>query len=329
MRRAARGKWEKDKDAMADKPQTAQGIVSLLPSATEMICALGLGHRLVGVTHECDWPPWVAQLPKVTRTLIPHDASSAQIDVLVRERLKTQAALYSLDMEVLERLRPGLLVTQALCDVCAVADAEVQQAACRLPHRPRVLSLEPMSLAAVFAALGEVGAAAGAQREARAVVEALQARVRAVEARTVPLTARPRVAFLEWIDPLFGGGHWNPALIESAGGVDVLGQAGQPSRTLRWEDVVRARPEVVFIACCGFDAERAMQDVPILEKLPGWGSLPAVRAGQVFVSDGNAYFSRPGPRLVDSLELLAHTLHPRVHPLPPGLAAAHHVLCAS
>jgi len=301
-------------------------IVSLLPSATEIVCALGLEDQLVGVTHECDYPSSVNRLPKVTRTLIPHDASSQEIDALVRERLKTQAALYSLDMEVLERLQPDLIVTQSLCDVCAVAEAEVQEAACHLPGQPRILNLEPMSLLDVFETLRMVGQATGREEQAAQVVKALQARVEAVVERTATILVRerPRVAFLEWIDPLFSPGHWNPTLIDMAGGVDVLGQAGQPSRTTRWEEVVQAQPDVVFIACCGFDEERAMQDVLILEKLPEWNRLPAVQSGRVYVSDGNAYFSRPGPRLVDSLEILAHALHSQVHAVGGSLRRTAH-----
>ena len=293
-------------------------IVSLLPSSTEIVCALGLESCLVGVTHECDYPPSVRALPKVTRTLIPHDASSAEIDALVRERLATQRALYTLDLPVLEQLAPDLLVTQALCDVCAVAEAEVSEAARRLPGSPRVLNLEPMSLEDVFETLRLVGAATDRAAEAERVVTGLRARVAAVAARTatIPAAERPRVAFLEWLDPLFHGGHWNPALVELAGGVDVLGKAGQPSRTTPWEALVAAQPEVVFIACCGFDRERAREDLPLLASQAGWQELPAVQRGRVYLADGNAYFSRPGPRLVESLELLAHALHPAVH--PPG-----------
>ncbi len=289
-------------------------IVSLLPSATEIVCVLGLEECLAGVTHECDYPAFVQTLPKVTRTLIPHDAGSAEIDALVRERLKTQKALYSLDLPILERLQPDLLITQALCDVCAVAEAEVQEAVCRLPGQPRVLSLEPMTLEEVFDSLLRVGEATNTAAKARQVVEKLNKRVQEVEERTrrVRMAPRPRVAFLEWIDPLFSGGHWNPALVAMAGGADVLGAAGSPSRTLRWEQVVESRPDVLFIACCGFGIERTLQEVPLLQRQPGWRDLPCVRAGQVYVADGNAYFSRPGPRLVDSLEMLARTLHPGV-----------------
>jgi iron complex transport system substrate-binding protein len=300
-------------------------IVSLLPAATEILCALGLEGEIVGTTHECDYPPSMQELPRVTRALIPHDASSLEIDALVRERLKTQAALYSLDMEVLERLRPDLLVTQALCDVCAVAEAEVQEASCRLPGQPRVLNLEPMSLPDVFETLRQVGAATGRAAKAEEVIDALEHRVEAVRARSeaIPKQNRPRVAFLEWIDPPFSPGHWNPALIELAGGEDILGTSGLPSRTLPWHEIVQAQPDVLFVSCCGYTAERALQDMALLERQPGWASLPCVNNSRVIVSDGNAYFSRPGPRLVDSLEILAHALHPALHPLPESLKAGY------
>lgn len=290
-------------------------IVSLLPSATEIICEIGLGANLVGVTHECDWPEFVRTLPKVTRTLIPTDASSAEIDSLVREKLKRLRALYTLDMEVLAPLRPDLIVTQTLCDVCAVAEEEVAAAACDLPGRPRVVNLEPTRLHHVFNCMQLVGDAANAPDAARDAVARLRARVEAVAHATASVGHRPRVVLLEWIDPPFSCGHWSPELVHMAGGCEMLGRAGERSRTLEWREVVRADPEVLFIACCGFDMERTMQDIPILETRPGFHQLPCVRTDRVFVTDGNAYFSRPGPRLVDSLELLAHALHPEVVPL--------------
>lgn len=299
-------------------------IVSLLPSATEIVCALGLGDRLVGVTHECDHPPFVVDLPKVTRTLIPRDATSGQIDALVRERLSTESALYHLDLPTLRELAPDLIVTQALCDVCAVAADEVNEAACRLPGTPTVVNLEPMTLSEVFAAIRLVGDAAGRAAAAADVVGSLEERVAAVARRSdrIPPENRPRVAFLEWLDPPFNAGHWTPGLIEIAGGLDVLGSPGEASQTLMWQAVVDAEPDVVFVACCGYTAEQGLADVVLRENAPGWRDLPAVAAGRVYVSDGNAYFNRPGPRLVDSLEILAHALHPDVHPPPASAPVA-------
>lgn len=295
-------------------------IVSLLPSATEIVCALGLRDQLVGVTHECNYPPSVLSLPKVTRTLIPHDATSLEIDALVRQRLETSLALYSLDMPTLERLQPDLMVTQALCDVCAVAEAEVKAAACQLPGMPRILNLEPSSLEDVFETLRLVGVATGAEATAIRVVDDLQGRVQQVKARTatIPMASRPRVAFLEWIDPLFNGGHWIPALVEASGGRDVLGRSGLPSRTTSWQELLDCAPEVLFIACCGFSIARSLEDLPILQGQPGWATLPCVQSGRVYFADGDAYFSRPGPRLVDSLEIMAHALHPAIHPAHPA-----------
>jgi iron complex transport system substrate-binding protein len=296
-------------------------IVSLLPSATEIVCALGLEDRLVGVTHECDFPESVRRLPKVTRTLIPADAPSAEIDRLVRERLRTDGALYALDLPTLEELRPDLIVTQTLCDVCAVAEEEVRAAACALPGSPRVVNLEPETLSELFAAIRQVAEAAGVERRGDEVVRRLTTRIEAVAARAAGRRHRPRVALLEWLDPPFSCGHWNPELVRLAGGVEGLGRTGRPSRTLRWEEVVAWRPEVVVIACCGFGIERTLQDAPQLRSVPGWQDLPAVRSGRVYVADGSHYFSRPGPRLVDSLEILAHALDPEVHGPPAGLDA--------
>jgi iron complex transport system substrate-binding protein len=294
-------------------------IVSLLPSATEIVCNLGLGRQLVGVTHECDYPPFVQALPKVTRSLIPDNAPSREIDSLVRQQLRGQRALYSLDLEVLERLRPDLIVTQALCEVCAVAEEEVSRAACVLPGNPRVINLEPRSLGDVFECMMMVAEAAGAREKGVRMVERLQQRVARVAQRTAAVTDWPRVVLLEWIDPPFASGHWSPELVAIAGGVEVIGKAGEPSRTIRWEEVLHADPDVLFIACCGLTAERAWQDLPILASYPHFDELACARQGRIFLTDGNWYFSRPGPRLVDSLEILAHGLHPTVH-LPPTAA---------
>ncbi|MHA2612021.1 MAG: cobalamin-binding protein [bacterium JZ-2024 1] len=297
-------------------------IVSLLPSATEIICALGLENQLVGVTHECNFPPSVKKLPKVTRTVIPSDAPSAEIDRMVRERIRRNQPLFTLDFSTLVELQPDLIVTQALCSVCAVAEEEVLAFASALPVRPRVLNLEPRNLSDVFETIRQVGQAVGVEAKAEEVIKGLKERVERVVARTGRVQHQPRVALLEWLDPPFSCGHWSPELVRLAGGVEGLGREGQPSRTLRWEEVADWAPEVVFIACCGFSVERTLEDVQKLLVNPVWQELPAVRAGRVYVSDGMHYFSCPGPRLVDSLEILAHALHPTVHPLPQGLPPA-------
>lgn len=294
-------------------------IVSLLPSATEMVCALGLEEYLVGVTHECDFPPVVNALPKVTRSLIPSSASSADIDRLVREQLRTAQALYRLDLPTLEQLRPDLIVTQALCDVCAVAEEEVRSAACTLPGTPRIVSLEPQTLTEVFDAIRHLAEVVGMDQKGEEIVRELETRVETVAARSAGLQHRPRVALLEWLDPPFSSGHWGPELVRLAGGIEGLGREGQRSRTLRSDEVIKWQPEVIVIACCGFSVERTLADLPRMWAVPGWQTLPAVQSDRVYVVDGSQYFSRPGPRLVDSLEILAHALHPAVHPLPVGL----------
>jgi iron complex transport system substrate-binding protein len=264
----------------------------------------------------------------VTRTLIPTDASSREIDDLVRDRLRSNSALYELDLPVLERLAPDLIVTQALCDVCAVAEAEVAAAACRLPGAPRVVNLEPASLAEVLASLEAVADAAGVPDRGRAAVARLQGRIDAVTGRSAGVTRPPRVMLLEWIDPPFTAGHWSPEIVSLAGGREVLGRQGEKSRSVPWEEIVAADPEVLVIACCGFDIPRIRQDLPILLAQPGFSGLACAREGRVFLVDGNAYFSRPGPRLVESLEILAHALHPALHPLPAGLRPAERLSAA-
>lgn len=294
-------------------------IVSLLPSATEIVCALGLEQQLVGVTHECDYPATVKRLPKVTQTRIPATATSAEIDALVRERLNDEKALYTLNRDVLEQLQPDLIITQALCDVCAVAESEVEAVACALPGQPRIVNLEPETLDEVINSLRDVAAAAGIEQQGERVIGNLQSRVGAVTDSIANVLRRPRVALLEWLDPPFSSGHWSPEIVRLAGGEEVLGREGERSRTLTWDEVSASRPEVIFIACCGFDVERTCQDLPLLDKVAGWQDLPAVQTGQVYVIDGAQYFSRPGPRLVDSLEMIAQVLHPDIYAPPHSL----------
>jgi iron complex transport system substrate-binding protein len=297
-------------------------IVSLLPSATEIICSLGFAESLVGVSHECDYPAEVLELPKVTTSLIPEAASSREIDTLVREKLKTSKALYSLNQAVLEKLKPDLIITQALCDVCAVAEEEVRAVVSKLPGTPQVINLAPMTLAQVFESMLQVGRAVGKEEHANFVVKAHQKRVDEVVLRSKQMVKNPRLVFLEWLDPPFSSGHWTPELIAMAGGVELLGKPGVPSRTLSWREVADAQPEMLFIAACGFAVERTKQDLPVLEKVMMQKEFASLKPDKVFVADGSQYFNRPGPRLVDSLEILAHAIDPIVHPLPTYLQPA-------
>jgi len=289
----------------------APRIVSLLPSATEILCALGLADLLVAVTHECDYPSVALGKPQITRSRLTPDMSSGEIDAAVRSQLASDAhSLYTIDRDLLADLRPDLVVTQQLCTVCAVDMEDVLDAIRDLPHIPEVINLEPMSLSDVLGDIEMLGEATSHSPASRILVNSLEARIEQVREAAAQAVDEPRVAFLEWVDPLFCGGHWNPELVRLAGGHDPLGQEGEPSQRIEWEQVAAFDPEVMVISCCGFSAERARQDLPLLEALPGYGDLPCVRSGRIHVVDGSAYFSRPGPRLVDSLELLADFLHP-------------------
>ncbi|MCP4888281.1 MAG: cobalamin-binding protein [Planctomycetaceae bacterium] len=300
-------------------------IASLLPSATEIICGLGLRDSLVAVSHECDYPHDVIDLPKVTQTLIPAQATSNQIDSLVRERIKTKLALYELDSAAFRSAAPDLIITQTLCDVCAVAESEVHAAIKSLPGTPRILNLEPTNLADVLNCIRQVGNAASIGPATERYVTTLRSRIDTVLHRSQSLLKRPSVLLLEWLDPPFCAGHWSPELVELAGGIEAIGIAGKRSVTTSWREIAAADPEVLVIACCGFNVERTMQDLPILQSQPGWSTLKCVQTRRVYLVDGSAYFNRPGPRLVDSLELLAHALHPTLHPLPDGVPGAKNI----
>ena len=294
-------------------------IVSLLPSATEIICALGLRDQLVGVSHSCDYPADVTGLPVVTETVIDDAKSQTDIDQDVRDRFGSADALYTLDMEKLRELKPDIIVTQALCDVCAVSADEVEAALCTLPGAPEVVNMEPSVLGDVLETVSLTAAAAGVEVRGTQLRQQLVERINAVRARTqhVAQGDRPRVAFIEWLDPPFNGGHWMPELIEIAGGIDVLGNPGKPSTTLTWQAVAESRPDLIFISCCGFPIDRTLSDLQPIMETDLWRDLTRQAARGVFLSDGNAYFARPGPRLVESLEIMAHACHPTVHPAAP------------
>jgi iron complex transport system substrate-binding protein len=293
---------------------TTMRIVSLLPGATEIVCALGLSDALVGVSHECDYPPEVRLRPVVTRSRLPSGLTSGEIDAAVRAMATADAhSLYYLDRDLLAELAPDLLLTQQLCGVCAIAEDDVRATVAGLPNLPRILSLDGMTLEGVFADITALGGAAHVPVAARLLLHRLRARVERVRASVEHCSTRPRVAFLEWLDPLFCAGHWTPELIALAGGIDPIGCAGEPSRRIEWQEVSVAAPDVLFIACCGYDEARARQDLPLATALPDYDELPCALTGRVHVLDGNAYFSRPGPRLVDGLELLATLLHPELY----------------
>ena len=298
-------------------------IISLLPSATEMVYLLGLGDQLVATSHECDFPPEAVSKPRVTRSVLHNRMDSGEIDRLVRERIQAGLPLYELDLDLWHRAAPDLVITQKLCDVCAVSFDNVARAVALLDPPPRILTLEPQSLDDIFANLRAVGAATGAEARAAAVVGELEARVRHVRDRA-PCTTR-KVLCLEWLDPPFCAGHWLPQLVSYAGGVDGLGRPAADSVRVEWETIRRYDPEVIVVMCCGFGIPRTLEDLAKLTNHDVWKSLRAVRNGNVFVTDGNQHFSRPGPRLVDSLEILAGILHPAIF---PEFAGKQFVRCA-
>ena len=286
--------------------RSGAGIVSLLPSATEIVYALGLGDRLVGVTHECDYPEAARHKPQLTSSALPPAAGSAEIDRHVRASLHTGSSLYALDASALERLAPGLIITQELCAVCAVSYEIVARAARRVSGDPRVVSLEPSSLEDVFSNIVTVGELTDAADAATELVARLRLRLAKLAAHVALATGpRPRVLVLEWSDPPMSGGHWTPGLVELAGGESVLGNPGANSTVLSWGEISAADPDVIIVAPCGFGLEAALTAARELEAGTVWPQLRAVREGRAYALDGNAYVNRPGPRLVDTAELFA------------------------
>ena len=287
-------------------------IVSLVPSATETLFALGLGSEVVAVTHECDYPPAAGELPKATRDALPADLTAGQIDAAVRARTDQGESIYELDHELLHDLQPDLIVTQALCAVCAVSFEDVRALAEEIASRPAVISLDPRTLGEVLGDVRTLAEATDRRDAGVGLVQDVSARIDRV--RLAVRDRRPvRVAALEWLDPVYVAGHWTPQLIEYAGGIDVLGMPGEHSERRSWEEVAAAEPDVVVVMPCGYDAPRAHAEaLAFRERLAGLG------AGEVVAVDAAAFFSRPGPRLIDGLELLAHLLHPAACPEVAG-----------
>jgi iron complex transport system substrate-binding protein len=290
-------------------------ICSFLPSATEIAFALGLGDSVVGVTHECDFPPDAKSRRVVVRSAVDQErCTSGEIDRLVTEHLRSGKSIYTIDLEQLRAADPDVILTQELCDVCAVDYREVEDAARLLGGKPRIISLAPGSLSDVLQDIETVGAATGRAAEARQFALGLQERIESVRQRAAASDLRPRTACVEWLDPLYSAGHWVPEMVAIAGGENGLGEKGRPSRRLEWQELVDFSPEVLVLMPCGFEVERTMREIELLERLPGWKRLPAVAGGRVFVVNGHAYFNRSGPRLVDGLEILAQIIHPEIFP---------------
>ncbi len=286
-------------------------IVSLLPAATEIAAALGLMEQIVGVSHECDFPKAANDRPRITHSPIHRSGlTSHEIDARVRQALRENGTIYTIDEPLLRELRPDIILTQKLCDVCAVGYGTVARLAATLPGPPMVVNLEPSSLADIFANIRQVAAICEVPERGDEVVARLTRRMESVRERAAKVTHRPRCFLMEWVDPPFCAGHWGPELVEIAGGIDVLGRKHQKSAQIEWEQVLEARPEVIVLALCGYEASRARQDLELLRTFPHFNELPAARDNRIHVVDANAYFSRPGPRIVDSLEILARILHP-------------------
>ncbi|MDE2356827.1 MAG: cobalamin-binding protein [Alphaproteobacteria bacterium] len=288
----------------------AQRLVSLLPAATEMAFALGLGDRVLAVSHECDYPNAVRSLPRLTRpTLDLEGLGQAQIDEAVSAQLASGSSLYAIDEALLRRLGPDLILTQNLCAVCAPSNLELEPLATRLDPVPRILWLSPSSIQDIFDNLRAVAEATDREAQAETLIAGMQGKIADIAARLAGAPRR-RVVFLEWVDPVYGAGHWVPEMVRLAGGEDPLGRPGRDSVRIAWDAVLEAAPEVLIVSPCGLDLERAKIEAAALAARPGWSRLPAVRQGLVFAVDANAYFARPGPRVVEGVALLAHLLHP-------------------
>jgi iron complex transport system substrate-binding protein len=307
-------------------------IVSFLPSATEIACALGLADSIVGITHECDYPPEIKSKPVVVRNVLPiEQMSQSEIDHAVAERIREGQSLYQIDEALLRTLAPDIILTQDLCQVCAPSGNEVSQVLKSLSHAPEILWLTPQSVIEIFDNVRELGAATGRGNEAAALVENCETRLQQLSERMEKVAERPRVFCMEWLDPVYASGHWVPELVKHAGGIDELGCERGESVRVTWEQVTAWAPEVLVIMPCGFNLQQTMKQIWSVfsfgrtEAARAFFALPAVRNGRVYAVDANSYFARPGPRVVEGAELLARLIHPQLfagEPLPPEFANA-------
>jgi iron complex transport system substrate-binding protein len=288
-------------------------ICSFLPSTTEIVYELGLGDSLVGVTHECNYPPEVKEKDVVIMSFLDHKKlSSREIDDLVSKNAAEGKSTYLVDKEALKKANPDIILTQKLCEVCAVSGNQVMEAVEVLGHMPEIISLEPTTIYEIFDTITTIGGATGAEERAKEITDSLKARVEKIRSALENERDRPRVFCLEWLDPPFVGGHWVPEMVEIAGGDNGIGKAGEPSFKTTWEDINNFAPQKLFIMPCGFDIEKTIDELDAVTSKDEWFALPATNKGEIYIVDANSYFSRPGPRIVDGLEILAKAIHPEI-----------------
>lgn len=293
------------------RPEKPNRIVSLIASSTEIICALGFERDLVGRSHECDYPPTVKSLPQLTEPKFKTEGTSLEIDGRVRELVREGLSVYRVFPELLARLDPTLIVTQIQCAVCAVSENDVKEAVCKIADsNPEIVSLNPMSLSDIWQDFRKVARALHAEDRGEALVESLTGRMDAISRKAQSTSAKVRVAYIEWISPLMSGGNWMPELVEKAGGINLFGKPGLHSPVMMWDEIVEADPDILFISPCGFDLARTELEMKSLLAAPHWHELRAVKTGRVILADGNQFFNRPGPRVVEALEVLAEVFYP-------------------
>jgi iron complex transport system substrate-binding protein len=299
------------------QPKNNLKIVSLLPSATEIVCALGLEENLVGITHECDFPKSVSGKPALTASRISHETmTSSEIDHAVRSQLDGHGSIYDLDENKLKELNPDLIITQELCDVCAVSYKTVQKAAKMYVADAQVVSLEPNTIEDIFENVKTIGTLTGTKEKAETVVAGLQNRLDKIREQTETIEKRPRVFMLEWIEPPFAPGHWTPEQVEIAGGACLLGTAGEKSVTTTFEEIAASKPEILVLIPCGYYAEDVLRQLPNTIFPESFAELPAFQTGEIWTLDASSYFSRPAPRVVDGVEILAKIFHPEIFGAP-------------
>jgi iron complex transport system substrate-binding protein len=293
-------------------------IISLLASSTEIVCELGFTENLVGISHECDFPESIRHLPVCTAPKFNHHVSSIEIDRQVSKLVKEGLSVYKVDTELLEQLQPDFIVTQSQCEVCAVSFNDVQEAVCQLvSSQPLIINLEPNNFSDIFLDIQKVADSLGVTERGKLLLNSYYERIETVKSvldRNKNSLSKPTVATIEWIEPLMFAGNWIPEMIEIAGGINLLGNAGEHSHYFKWEEITKADPDIILVMCCGFDITRTLEEMHIIANLPGFSELKAVKNQQFYVTDGNSYFNRPGPRITDSVEMLAEIFYPQLFP---------------